>query len=394
MTEELSLDRFSTFIEENMAAIRQVRREAAEIQVGFNSAYVEWKAQHDAAIERLVEAVAPRLAEVGPDLRGRVEQRFVEEQRVIAERRQELQETLIAETQAEADRLLQEGQRLTGELRQENPRLDKQEEALKAQRVVLEAQLQELNEEIRRLSGCLVVVFNFIKAQKLDRERQQLIGELRALQNQLKGVREEWGELQQVATSEQDELQSKWQEQALALARYQGERDYLDEEANREQLARKRATRFVVDNLKEELPCPIGEIKADLDRMVELNIRTDDYQDGIAAVSGFLSLLDGVSEGLKRFNESVEGLLSEQKMHSAHLPQLNVALPGSVVAFHGKWDGLALLVSDEGRLAANPVEFMATIEPVVARDLSEASVQTMFESMGQALDQATSAWRG
>ena len=79
-------------------------------------------------------------------------------------------------------------------------------------------------------------------------------------------------------------------------------------------------------------------------------------------------------------------------MHSAHLPKLDVTIPDDVLAFHTQWDGLAQLVRDDGRLCARPVEFLDLVRPVVAGDLSDAKVSTMFESLGQALKSATDRW--
>ena len=133
MSKSLSLKQFSEYITDNVKRIGAVRREVEEIQVSFNSVYVEWKAEHDATLERLVEMVTGRLDEVGPDLRARIEEQSVEEQHTIAGRRQELRGKLVPEAQAEADRTLQQGQELTAKLRQLNPRLDRREEELKAQ---------------------------------------------------------------------------------------------------------------------------------------------------------------------------------------------------------------------------------------------------------------------
>ena len=391
---KLALDQFSDYIGGKLDEIGQVRQEMVEIQVGFNSAYVEWKAPHDATLERLVETVVPRLGEVGPDLGSRIEERVVEEQRTIAERRRELVETLIPETQEVADHALWSGQQLTEELRKQNPRLDKREEELKAQRAGLEEELAQLNERIRRLSGCFVVVFNFLKVNRLDRQRQQVLGQLKTVHQELKRVREEWQEIQQEITSEQQSLQFDWQELTLELAQLQGERDYLAEEANRESLALKRATRYVIDNLKETIPCPASDIKAELDRMVDLNIQTDDYEDGLASAVSLLALLDGITEGLRRFDGSVDGLKEEQQMHSAYLPKLQITVPDGVAAFHEQWNELAQKVRDDGHLCAHPIEFVAAVEPITQRDLSEANIKAMFEGMGQALDDATRGWRG
>lgn len=393
MSKSLSLSKFSKFITENVERIGEVRREVEEIQVGFNSAYVEWKAEHDATLERLVEAVTGRLDEVSPELPALVEARIPDERDIISNRRQELRDTFIPEAQAGADSTLQQGQELTTKLRRMNPQLDRREEEIKAKKVSLEQELGDLNEQIRRLSGCLGVVFNFFKIGKLDRQRQQVIGHLKGVQQQLKRVREEWQELQGQVQSEQDTLQAQWQEQTLRLAQLQGELEYLDAEASRESLALRRATRYVIDNLKEVIPCPASEIKQDLDDMVELNIQTDDYHEGLGSVGSLLSLLDGITEGLNRFGQSVGGLIEEQRMHSAHLPNLEIFVSDEVRAFHAQWQDLVQKVRDDGHLCNNPTEFLTIVGPVVENDLGEANIKAMFESMGEALDAATHKWR-
>jgi chromosome segregation ATPase len=392
MAKEASLNNLSQYIADNVEKIGEARQEVEEIQIGFNSAYVEWKALHDATLERLVEAIAPRLDEIGPDLRGRAEERIVEERRIIGERRQELRDTLIPETQAEADQALQDGQKLVDKLRQENPRLDRREEEVKAQRAVLEEELAQLNEQIRKLSGCLGVVFNFFKISKLDRQRQQVIGQLKVVHRDLRQVREEWQEIQGETQTEQELVQAHWQELTLKLARLQGELEYLNDETNREELALKRATRHVLDNLKEPVACSASDLEDDLQDMIEANIETDGYQEGLGAVGSLLALLDGIVDGLGRFDTSVESLIEQQRMHSAHLPKLDVTISDEVLAFHQQWDGLATLVRDDGRLCARPVEFLELIRPVVAQDLSDAKVNGMFESLGLALKRATDRW--
>ena len=424
MSKDFSLQQLSDYIADNSDKISRVRREVEEIQVGFNSAYVEWKAQHDATLEQLGEAVTARLEAVGADgltetrlsgstnrslftalaevsaealgevLRTRVEERADEERALIAERRQELREKLIPEAQAQADRTLQEGQRLSDKLRKLNPRLDRREEELKAQRAALEEELAQFNEQIHRLSGCLGVVLNFFKISRLDRQRQQAIGQLKVIQQELKKVREEWQEVQHQTQAEQETLQGQWQELILKLAQLQGELDHLDEEANRQALALRRAVRYVIDNLKEPIACPADDIKHELDAMVKLNIQTDDYQEGLGSVGSFMSVLDGIIEGLKRFNESVQGLINEQRMHSSYLPKLHISVPDRVLLFSEQWDNLARKVRDDRHLCANPAEFVAAVRPVMEEDLSEANVKAMFEGLGRALKRSTRRWRG
>lgn len=393
LTDGVSLERLAQFIAESTHQIGVVRKEVEEIQIGFNSAYVEWKADHDAALERLVEDVVARLDDVGRDLRERIEDRLAEERRIIDERRQELREKLIPETRENADEALGEGGRLLMRLRQENPRLDQQEEKLKAKRAALEQELTQLNEQIRRLSGCVGVVVNFFKISRLDRQRQRVIGQLHALRVDLRDVRQEWQEMREKTQTGQDTLQHKWREEALRLAQLRAEASYLDDPGNREDLAFRRATRHVLDDLKESIPCPADDIAARLDEMVRLNVQTDDYHEGLGTVGGLLALLDGIGEGMKRFGASVDGLIREQRMHSAHLPRLRVAVPGNVVKFHEQWGDLAQKMHDEGRICANPGEFLAVLRPVLEEDLSESSINTAFEDLGQALTVATSHWR-
>jgi chromosome segregation ATPase len=389
---DASLPKLSQYIEDAIRQIDGARQEMEEIQVGFNSNYVEWKANHDAALERLVETVLESLDEVGPDLQGRIDERAADERRTIAARRKELRDTLVPQTQAEADTVLKEGQSIIEMMREENPRLNEKEEQLKARKDKFESELADLNEQIRKLSRWLGVVFNFFKINRLDKKRQQAIGQLYYVHSDLKEVREEWVEVQEGMETEEKALQARWQELAQKLAQLQAELGYLDEEANREALALRRAVRNAIDGLVEPIPCHVDTIKAALDEMVEMNVQTDAYQEGLGAVSGVMSLLMGIGEGMKRFDASVEGLVQQQRMHSAYLSPLDVYVPDDVTTFHAQWGELTQMVRDDGHLCKNPADFLALMRPVMEQGLSEEKVTGMFESLGEALSAATSRW--
>lgn len=394
MSNNFSLRSLYRYITDNIEKISAVRKETEEIQIGFNSSYVEWKAKHDAALERLSEAVANRPGEVGSALHSRIQERTVAERRIITERRQELRDTLIPETQTKTDEALREGQSLTEKLRELNPRLDEYEENLKAQGASLEKELAQLNEEVRGLSRRLGVVTHFVRICKLDRQRHQVIGKLEAIQQRLKEVRQEWHGLQDQIQEDQETLQTDWQHSTLKLARLQAELNYLDNEVSREGLALKRAARYVIDNLREPISCPAEDLKREMDSMVELNVQTDDYQNGLGSVATLMSWLDGVAAGLRRFGESVHGLIEEQKMHGAHLPDLDIFLPDEVLAFHGLWETLREKVEADGHLCAHPTEFVAIVQPVTEKDLNEEKVKAMFDALGVALKHATDRWKG
>jgi chromosome segregation ATPase len=394
MAESYSLEQLSQYLSGNMSRIGELRKEVEEIQVGFNSAYVEWKARHDAQLERVVEAIVDRWNEAGPDLQARIEKNAAEEQDLIEKRRQKLRDEIIPQTQAEADEALQDAQTTIEILREENPRLDEREESLKKLQAMFQEELAQLNEKIRALSGCLGVLINFFKINKLDRQRQRVIGQLYGVRRELRDVRREWRQIQREMQTEQENQQSIWQLRAQAMADLRAELDYLDDDANRQRLALKRATRHVLDNLKEPVAGLVDDLKEEMDAMIEANIQTDTYQEALGSVSGFMALLDGINEGLKRFDTSVAGLIKEQRMHSAHLSRLSVNVPAEVASFHQQWEGLAKMVRDDGHLCAHPPEFVALVKPVIEGNLSQSNVKQMFESLGGALNQATSRWRG
>jgi len=393
MTRTVSLDQLNDFLADNRRKINAVGREVEEIQVGFNSAYVEFKADHDAQLASLTETLFERLDGIGAESRALVDERAIAERRLLAERRTELRDKLIPQTQVEADAILAQAQEQTKALRLLNPQLDKREEAYKAQRAALETRLAQLNSEISQRSRGLGFILRFISISKLDRQRHLILGQLETLAQNLKEVRQEWQTSQQEFQAEQGALQGKWRELSLKVAELKRELAYLDDDAQREALAMKRAVRYVLDNLKEPVPCP-GDLKPGLETMIALNIKTDAYQEGLGAVGGLIALLDSVGKGMDSFQESVGGLIGEQRMHSEFLPRLKVRLPDSAVAFHNQWDGLKAKMRDDARLCANPAEFLEVAQPVIERDLSDEAVTSMFNSLGQALTESTKKWRG
>ncbi len=393
MPRTVSLEQLNDFLADNRRKINAVGREVEEIQVGFNSAYVEFKADHDAQLASLTEMLFEKLDNLGPGLRAPIDKRAAEERRLLAERRTELREKLTPQTQAEADAVLTQAQEQTKDLRQLNPLLDEREEAYKAQRAALETRLAQLNSEISRRSRGLGFIIRFISIGKLNNQRHHILGQLETLAQNLKEVREEWQTSQQEFQTGQEALQSQWRELSLKVAELNRELTYLDDEAQREALAVKRAVRYVLDDLKEPVPRP-GDLKPGLEAMIELNIKTDAYQEGLGTVGGLIALLDSVGKGTDSFRESIQGLIGEQRMHSEFLPRLKMRLPDSVIAFHNQWDGLRAKMRDDARLCAHPTEFLKVAQPVIQRDLSNEAVTSMFNSLGQALTESTKKWRG
>jgi len=96
--------------------------------------------------------------------------------------------------------------------------------------------------------------------------------------------------------------------------------------------------------------------------------------------------------GLRRFQDSVQGLLEEQEMHSSYLSELEVVLDDTVLSFHQQWKGLTKEVQDDAHHSANPNEFVTAVQPSITEELSEEKIQNMFDSLGKSLTLAAKEW--
>lgn len=389
MAQKVSLAQFGGFVTQNIDRIKAVRQEAEELQVGFNSKYVEFKARHDATLANLVNQIADDPAIAGTKLGGLIETRIVHERKELTARRQELRKTLIPEAQKEADELLAAAQAQVESYRRVNPQFDESEEEVKARRVELQAQLEALNQQVDKLGRGLGFLTRFGKIGKLDRERQRIIGQLQYAERELKEIRTKWETKRSEFTAQQQEAKSQWQQASIELSKLQAELEMLDDDAARERLALQRAARYVVDNLKEQVTCPDADFQRQVDEMVQLNINTDDYHASLGQAAGLVALLDGITQGMTSMQNSVGALVREQRMHAAHLPKLKIEIPRDCTAFHEQWDALRKMVLDEKEICEHPKDFVTAMQPVLENQLSDAQINRMFELLGGALTRAT-----
>lgn len=380
------------YFDDQMRAIDVLVDELEEIQVAFNARFDEWQSQHDTALERLIGQITERPDAVGSALYSAIDQRVPQELKRIDERRQKMQEDYLPRRQRAADTLLQEAQSELAEMRGLNPQLDRQEEELKSEKSSLEAHLSELNERIRARSKGLGVVRHLLAITRDDRERQRTIGKLEVINSSLYKVRQEWEQKSEETRTSQAKLQAQWQMESIAVARLQSELDQLDDQMYRQDLAQRRAIRHVLDELKEPTSSSDSDLESGLQEMVNLNIRTDAYHEGLSSVGGLIGLLRGINNGMDAVRKSVDGLEHEQEMHSAYLKPLDFSLPARVKAFHKQWSSLAQQFADEETMGAGPEDFSATVRPLLEGPLSEARIEDMFSALEAMIRQATKAW--
>ena len=382
----------SAYLEQNIAEIEAVRKEVEEIQSGFQTSYVDWRSKHDAELLRLSKLVVDRFFETGTELQAQVQKALPGEQALVEERRKDLREAIIPKYQQELDTSITKGQAKTDKLRKLNPELNQQEEALKASLAQNRQQLEDLNKQIGQRSRGLGSVFHFNEISRLDGQRQRLLGKMEEKQEELSKVRKDWADLHQVVLEEEVDLQSNWQTAIAVLAQQQAELAILDDDASREILARQRAVRYVLDELKAPVDCPAADIKVELDQMVEYNRQTDDYHAGLASVGGLIGMLGSIQEGLRRFNTSVQSLTDQERLYSVNLKPLTISLPDVVIVFNQQWKDILQKVKNEKTICEHPVEFTSAMKVVIESQLSVERIKEMFEAMGSALKAATNDW--
>lgn len=380
------------YLGQSRLQIQLVVDQLEEVQVVFNSRFDEFSVEHDALLDRLADLIGSMVGSVSADLRASIDERLGEERAIIQERRRKIREEYLPRRRMAADELLGKAQAELAQLRAQNPQFDEREEALKTEKLELEARLGELNQSIERDSRGLGIIIRFPSIMRADRERNRVIGRLEGVNGSLRDVRNIWKHEQANAVQIQDAYEQQWQLESVAVARLQAELERLDDPVQCEDLALRRAVRNALDALDHVTPEKDDGLRADVARMVELNEKTDEYHEGLASVGGLIGLLGGIDSGLEAIGKSLEGLQGEENMHSAYLRPLEFALPQHVAAFHKQWPELAVRFASEQLIGRHPADFAADVKPLLDGPLSEARIEATFNALGTMITEATSVW--
>ncbi len=394
MPQRMSLEQLDEFVSGARQKVDAVAGELHEIQVQFVSAHQVNKTMHDSTLNDLSLRAAYDLNALPADIHKAIDGRVRVERETLDKRRQELLSDVVPKAEQIADDLLARAQHETENMRALNPRLNEQEEKLKANLAQMATELSQLNAEIKRLSGCLTVLITFFKVNELDRKRHRLLGRMEETARALKSVQEEWTKAKAQYTSEETQLEQQWQQANVDAARAREELAQLSDDSKREGLALQRAIFNVFDNWKTALPADSNPLVDEINQMVQLNIETDNYEEGLGKVAGLIALLGGVSQGLQSIGQSVDALIKEQQMHSAYLKSVDVNVTDDVTQFHKQWDDLRGKVKDEKTLGQQPTQFSELFDAEVKGPLSEAGIKRMFDSLSSSLTAATKSWKG
>jgi chromosome segregation ATPase len=385
-THRMRLSQFSDYLMQKERELTQCYREIEEVQAEFNEIFRQEMAAWQETFSRCFPLILARRDELPPAFRQEIDEAEREEMAKLRDEMIQLEDQ-VAQRRAEMDRLTEAAQELTDSLRAENPDINEREEALKAEVVRLQDSYTDAWEKAERLSEGIGWLTHAIRLAKLRNKQREAKQKQEATLRELRAVRQEWLAQMDEASQSQAELRKQWQEQSVAAAEKQGRLDHIRH--NLEDLAQQNAITRVLEELDEN-PAVEGELGADLRELIQRNKVRTDYETGLAAVAEALGLTKGVGEGLRRFGESVATVVQEQRRYG--LSDVPVVLPRSVIALNETWRALASKVKDEKEMGTKPLDFSRVIKAYLSDRLTDASIQELFETMGNALSEATASW--
>ncbi len=391
MTRPLKAEELYRWVSDTRGSIASAFREVEQIQSEYQGSYTRLSAEHDQTLGALAGQIEAMSDPLDPALKQKLDAQTPVERAAIQKRLADLEGQEIPQTQKQADDLLKKGQDELAALRDLNKELNDREENLKKQLADGQAQLDNLNGQVKTLGHGLGFILHLGQIHALDRERFKVVGRMEGLTGDLEKVREQWKNLHDDTEKNQAGLKLQWQAAITQLGQLREEHDYLT--ADPDSIARHRALVLILDSLKTQLHVAPPQLDVNLEKMVELNCETDDFQAALGSVAGILGIAKGMDEGLARFGESVKALIDEQDRNSEFLKPLQIMLPDGAAALPATWDDLAAKAKDEKQLADHPADFVSAMKPFLDDRLTPDHITAFFNGLGAALQQATQTWK-
>ncbi len=383
----LSLSDFFRFLEQQYRSAQACYKETDEVRQGLTEAFTREMAAWQEVFAAAYPDLEARRAELPPAFAAHVD-------RVEAEERQRQQDELaaldkqVAEGKARSDELLAAAQEHTEVLRHANPRLNEQEEALKALVVQYEDEYAHAYEQEAALRAeSWNPLHRWGEVRRLRRAQQEAKRRQQAEMAKLRKLRQDWLERVKEAGDKQAALRQEWQQVGVETSEAQTRRDHLRE--NFDTLALEATYQRVLSELDAppDVPGEFGERLADLARR---NAVRASYERALEVSAEFLGRTRGVATGLEKFGTSVASVVREQRRYN--LKNVQVRIPPSVHELLGTFDAVRARFQDAARWAAQPDQVSALLDSLNRTRLSDGDIQDLFETMGEELNRATAAW--
>jgi len=384
----MSLDDFYRYLVDKGNELAAAYKEIEEVQFQFNDLFRQELAAWKEVFSNVFPQVLAGRKTLPADLAARIDRA---EQEELAALKQEIVglEAQVGDGRRKMDELTARAQQATKALRNANPKLNDEEESIKAELQQLQDEYARLYEQIDKLDdGLFAWLTHAGRLGKLRNQQAQAKRKQDKLLARLREVRQEWQESITQTGEKQAALRKEWEDLSVQTAQAQGRLDHL--RANLEALAAQNAVQKVLEEL-EQAPSVPGDLGAALADLARRNQVRRAYEEGLRAVAEALGLTKGVGEGMTRFSKSVSTVLDEQRRFN--LKQIKIELPERVVQLNEIWKALRAQVKDDKYLGKQPLEFARIIDNAMRQRLTDAAIQDLFETMGEALNKATAAWK-
>jgi DNA repair exonuclease SbcCD ATPase subunit len=382
----MTLSEYHRYLDDKHRELEACYKDVEEVQMQFNDIFKRELAAWQERFAFCFPRVGAQRRELPAEFVALIDRTEAEERARLEKEIADLDQQ-IKDGRAKMDELLAKAQAETEALRTANPELNAREEKLKGLVVRYQDEYAKAFEALEKLGG-LSWLLSSSKRGKLQKAQRQAKARQAQHMQQLQTVRQEWQDKLKQTGETQAALREEWQKTSVSVSQAETRREHLH--ANLNDLAEQAALQRVLEELKEPPDVP-GELGEALKDLVQRNHVRWAYEEGLRAVAETLGLLKGVGEGLKRFQKSLATVLQEQRRYN--LKEVHAQISEFVVALLETWKALQAQVKDEKLMGKNPLDFSRIVDRYVKERLTDTNIQRLFEEMGEALNQATAAWK-
>jgi len=310
---------------------------------------------------------------------------------------------------------------LLDDITKKNRTLDTREEVLKKRIAGLDTKIDEYNRTIDTLNSGLGFLMNFFRMRKIQKTKEDILGERAVLIEEIEEVRDKWLTAHAESTGTENTLIEEWNNNNVQQSILAEKIRYLHD--NRPELVNKAALHAVLTShpwkgiqpeggLPEDIPasCTVcglqntaqqyfcrycgsrfagdrTDVSGSLTEIGELNEVYTVLETGMKQSVSFLALMKGILQGTKEFVKSVSSVKASQDQYSS-LPALRIAVPETSAAFAEKIKELSASL-ESGDYERHPLDFSDRVREYSDSVFTEKNISQFFNAMGEELNKAT-----
>lgn len=384
----MKLEEYHRYLDDKRRELEACYKDVEEVQFQFNDIFKQELAGWQERFAYCFPRVGAGRREMPAAFAQAIDASEAEERAKLEKEIADLEQR-IRDGRAKMDKVMADAQEASNTLRAKNPELNEREEKTKALIVKYQDEYAQAYAEVEKLDyfpfGWLV---NGDKIRRLKKAMAKAKEQQTAASKGLRTIRQKWQDALDKAGETQAALRDEWQKESVAVSQAETRREHL--QTNLADLAEQSGLQHVLEGLKEPPEVP-GELGDALKELVRRNHVRWDYEGGLKSVAETLGLLKGVGEGLARFQKSLATVVQEQRRYN--LKDVKAELPEFVVRFNETYKELQTKVKDEKYMGTHPLEFSRTVDAYIKERFTDASIQALFEVMGEALNKATKEWK-